>query len=64
VNAPVARPPERSRRTRASFIAPTPRDTRDVGFNPFRAQRRQRADYVIVAVAAVVILGLVLWAAI
>jgi hypothetical protein len=34
-----------------------------VGFNPFRAQRRQRADYVIVAAAAIVILALVLWAA-
>jgi hypothetical protein len=34
-----------------------------VGFNPFRPQRRQRADYVIVAAAALVILALVLWAA-
>jgi hypothetical protein len=34
-----------------------------VGFNPFRPQRRQRADYVIVLVAAAVIMALVLWAA-
>jgi len=34
-----------------------------VGFNPFRAQRRQTADYVIVVAAAIVILALVAWAA-
>ena len=30
--------------------------------NPFRQHRRSPADYVMVAVAAVVILALVLWA--
>jgi hypothetical protein len=45
-------------------IAPGPYATLDdVGFNPFRPQRRQRADYVMVVAAAVVILALVLWAA-
>jgi hypothetical protein len=34
-----------------------------MGFNPFRAQRRQAADYVLVAAAAVVIVALLLWAA-
>jgi hypothetical protein len=33
-----------------------------VGFNPFRAQARRSTDYVIVAVAMVVIAALVLWA--
>jgi len=39
------------------------RDNGDVGFNPFRVQRRRASDYVIVAAAAVVILALVIWAA-
>jgi preprotein translocase subunit SecE len=34
-----------------------------MGFNPFRVQRRQTADYVLVVAAAVVILALVVWAA-
>jgi hypothetical protein len=34
-----------------------------MGFNPFRVQRRQTADYVLVIAAAVVILALVVWAA-
>ena len=34
-----------------------------LGFNPFRAQRRSAADYVIVAAAFAVIVALVLWAA-
>jgi len=34
-----------------------------MGFNPFRPHRAQRADLVIVAAAALVILALVLWAA-
>jgi hypothetical protein len=33
-----------------------------VGFNPFRAQQRRSTDYVVVAVAMVVIAALVLWA--
>jgi hypothetical protein len=33
-----------------------------VGFNPFRQQRRSTGDYVLVAVALVVILLLVAWA--
>jgi hypothetical protein len=33
-----------------------------VGFNPFRVQRRQTADYVIVVVAFAVIVALVVWA--
>jgi hypothetical protein len=33
-----------------------------VGFNPFRQQKKSSADYVIVAVAFVVIALLVLWA--
>ena len=34
-----------------------------MGFNPFRAQRRQTADYVLVVAAAIAILALVVWAA-
>jgi len=34
-----------------------------MGFNPFRAQRRASADYVIMAAAFAVIVALVLWAA-
>ena len=34
-----------------------------MGFNPFRASRRRPSDYVLVAVAVVVALALVLWAA-
>jgi hypothetical protein len=34
-----------------------------VGFNPFRQQHRRTGDYVLVAVAFVVIVLLVLWAA-
>ena len=34
----------------------------EMGFNPFRVQRRQTADYVLVVAAAVVILALVVWA--
>ena len=37
-------------------------DTDDMGFNPFRAQRRSTADYVMVAVAVVVCVLLVAWA--
>jgi hypothetical protein len=33
-----------------------------MGFNPFRQQRRRTGDYVLVAVAFVVIALLVLWA--
>jgi hypothetical protein len=33
-----------------------------VGFNPFRAQRRSTADYVMVAAAAAVIVALLVWA--
>jgi hypothetical protein len=32
-----------------------------VGFNPFRAHAKRTADYVIVAIALVVIAALVLW---
>jgi len=34
-----------------------------VGFNPFRQHRRSPFDYVLVAAALVIALGLVLWAA-
>ena len=33
-----------------------------VGFNPFRQQRRSSADYLMVAVAMIVIVALVVWA--
>ena len=33
-----------------------------VGFNPFRQQRRSSADYLMVAVAMVIIVALVVWA--
>ena len=32
-----------------------------VGFNPFRQQRRSSADYLMVAVAMVIIVALVAW---
>jgi hypothetical protein len=34
----------------------------DVGFNPFRQQRRSSADYVMVATAMIVVILLVAWA--
>ena len=35
---------------------------RDVGFNPFRQQRRRSSDYVMVAAAFAVIAALLVWA--
>jgi hypothetical protein len=34
----------------------------DVGFNPFRQQKRRSSDYVLVAAAVAITLLLVLWA--
>jgi hypothetical protein len=34
-----------------------------MGFNPYRKQRRRPSDYLLVAVAVVVVLALLLWAA-
>jgi hypothetical protein len=34
-----------------------------MGFNPFRQQRRRASDYIYMAAAVAVALGLVLWAA-
>ena len=39
-------------------------DTQDMGFNPFRQQKRRPSDYVLVAAAFIVVALLVLWAAI
>jgi hypothetical protein len=36
----------------------------DVGFNPFRQRRRSYADYLMVAAALVICVGLVVWAAV
>jgi hypothetical protein len=36
--------------------------THDVGFNPFRQQRRSPVDYVVLAAALVAVLALLLWA--
>ena len=38
------------------------RDTRDVGFNPYRPQRCRTSDYVFVAAALVVTAALLVWA--
>ncbi len=37
-------------------------DTRGMGFNPYRPQRRRTSDYLFVAAAFVVTAALVLWA--
>lgn len=42
-------------------VAAAPHNGR-VGMNPFRAQKRRPGDYVMVAAALVVCIGLVFWA--
>ena len=42
---------------------PPAREAAAVGFNPFRQHRRSFADYVLVAVAILVCIALVVWAA-
>ena len=45
-------------------VGPTLGDTDPVGFNPHRQHRRSPLDYVLVAAALVICLGLVTWAVI
>lgn len=45
-------------------VGPTLGDTGPVGFNPHRQHRRSTLDYVLVAAALAICLGLVTWAVI
>ena len=70
--ATIPRPAARIREARAGDVMdgdatsapgwPDRGDTGPVGFDPQRAHKRSPIDYVIVAAAFVVVLGLVLWA--
>jgi hypothetical protein len=43
-------------------VGPSSADTESMGMNPFRPHRRSPADFVIVAAAFIVVVGLVAWA--
>ena len=64
VSVTVTTPSRRSTRMVSRCGSDTSADDTDgVGLNPFRQQQRSYADYVIVAVAVLVCVLLVLWAA-